>query len=535
MAGSPHGLGVWTRGLREGADRRAEFGRFGRLFPDLKQQTDVPDDALRDLAATMLDDGTGPDNQNVPSGYTYLGQFIDHDITLDVTTSGQKENDTDALLDFRTPVLDLDNVYGNGPGAQPALYDRLDSRKLALGQTGPGGAGDPGIKQSLPNDLPRTREGQASIGDPRNDENLLVAQTHLAFIKFHNKMVDKIAAEEGGNADAVFAKARQTVTWHYQWIVLNDFLARLVDFNDVQDVRTNGRKLFRFENTGKYGQPFMPIEFSAAAYRLGHSMVREQYSYNRPFFRIDFSFLFQFTGKSGGIVGDLSTVPGIAQTIKPPLGFVTPNLPGDWMIDWNRFYDINDADKPTPAGSIVPPQNPNLPPAGPSVFVRNLSRPIDPLLAKTLHNLPLGAGPGSLPFLNLLRGKNLGLPTGQDVARAIQQAGVPVPVLSAADIASKGADGAKAHELGLTERTPLWYYILKEAQLRADSQRLGPVGSRILAEVFVGMLQADRASFLHQPGWKPTLPAANQGNFTMPDLLRFVNDLDPVNEPASFS
>ena len=399
----------------------------------------------------------------------------------------------------------------------------------------PGAAGDPGIKKALPNDLLRTRQGLAAIGDPRNDENLLVAQTHLAFIKFHNKVVDRIVSEGAtGNDDAVFTEARRIVTWHFQWIVLNDFLNRVADMTDVQDVRTAGRKLFLYEQTGKYGQPFMPIEFSAGAYRLGHSMVREAYSYNRAFFDIDFSFLFQFTGKSGGIVGDLSGVAGLAQTLHLDLGFVVPGLPGDWCIDWNRFYELNDADKPTPAGSLLPATNPNLPPGGPTAFRRNFSRPLDPYVAATLHTLPGAAG--SLPFLNLLRGKNLGLPSGQDVARAMTAKGVPVPVLTADQIGGSGADGAKAKQLGFAERTPLWYYILKEAQLTAGSQRLGPVGSRILAEVFVGLLQGDPASFISkQPNWTPTLPSANPGDFTMPDLLRFVDDLDPVNEPTTFA
>jgi hypothetical protein len=501
------------------------------LFPDLPQLTDISDDALRDLAATMLDDGTGGDNQNIPAGYTYLGQFIDHDITLDVTTSGQQENDTAALLDFRTPALDLDNLYGNGPGAQPSLYDRVDGRKLAVGTTGPGGPGDAGIKKPMPNDLLRTRQGLAVIGDPRNDENLIVAQTHLAFIKFHNKVVDMIDAE-GGSASEVFTKARELVTWHYQWIVLNDFLDRLIDFNEVQDVRANGRKFFRYEHAGRYGQPFMPIEFSGAAYRLGHSMVREVYSYNRAFNRIDFSLLFQFTGKSGGILDDLASVPGIATKVGAL--FPTAALPGDWIIDWNRFYDLNNADKPTPAGSVPPAPNANIG-GGTMAFVRNMARLMDPLLAQKLHNLPLGAGPGSLPFLNLLRGRNLGLPSGQDVAKAMQQADMNISALSVDEIGNNGADGAKAKVLGLAEKTPLWYYILKEAQLRGDSQRLGPVGSRILAEVFVGLLEADPSSFVHQQDWKPTLPAANAGTFTMPDLLRFVDDIDPINEPTTFT
>ena len=524
------GHGKSLRGIEAGARRTSDFGRFGRMFPGLDPLV-VDDDRLRSLADTMLDDNSGPDNLNVPSGYTYLGQFIDHDVTLDTTTAGQNENDLDALVDFRTPLLDLDNLYGNGPGAQPSLYDRLDSRKLGIGRTQPGGGGDPGIKGGLQHDLMRTREGLAVIGDPRNDENLVVAQTHLAFVHFHNAVVDRIDQQGGGgSADQVFAAARQTVTWHYQWLVLHDFLDRLIDNNDIADVLANGRKLFRFETLGKYGQPFIPIEFSAAGYRLGHSMVRERYSYNRPFSDIDFNLLFQFTGKSGGILGDLRDQAGIGARLGIPIPPLTlSTLPSDWIIDWNRFFELDDHDQPTPAGSQPKPAPPGGPAPAPTVFKRNFSRPIDPMVASMLHTLP---GGGSLPFLNLMRGVRLGLPSGQAVAAEMNRLGVPVPTLTPDQIGS-GPDGARAAELGLTAQTPLWYYILKEAQVEAGGQRLGSVGSRILAETFIGLLQADGASFLNQPGWQPTL-GTTPGVFKMPDLLRFTGVIDPVNDPTNF-
>jgi Animal haem peroxidase len=521
---SHHGRS-FQRGLQEGGPPTTRFGRFGRLFPQLKSLV-ADNDALKALANTMRDDAATSaltsDDQNIPAGYTYLGQFIDHDITLDITPLGAHENDPNAVIDFRTPRLDLDSVYGSGPTASPNLYDRLDPNKLAVGRCGPGAAGDANVKVGLPNDLLRTREGMALIGDPRNDENLIVAQTHLAFIKFHNAIVDRIVAAGGVPAPRIFDSARQQVLWHYQWIVLNDFLDRIVDFNDVHDVLTNGRKFFKFEQCSAFSVPFMPVEFSAAAYRLGHSMVRETYNYNRAFNDTNFNLLFHFTALSGGIVSDLSPADRdankkLAEQLKLLLPFVVDKLPGDWAIDWHRFYEL---------GQPIPP------PAGAgsqdNKFRLNFARTIDPYLAPILHNLPGGAG--SLPFRNLARGVQLGLPSGQDAAGAMD-----LRPLSPQEIARSGPDGAKAHELGLDVATPLWYYILKEAQLRGEGQRLDGVGSRILAEVFVGLLQSDKESFLsQQPAWKPTLPAAQPGTFTMPDLLRLVNDLDPINEPSTF-
>ena len=123
------------------------------------------------------------------------------------------------------------------------------------------------------------------IGDPRNDENLIVAQTHLAFLKFHNRVMDTLpqGAGNSGDEDRPFGRARRTVRWHYQWLVLNDFLPRVLDRAVLNDIRNNGRRFYDFDAAPFGGRPFMPLEFSVAAYRLGHSMVRETYDYNRTF------------------------------------------------------------------------------------------------------------------------------------------------------------------------------------------------------------------------------------------------------------
>ncbi|MGF1625761.1 MAG: heme peroxidase family protein [Alphaproteobacteria bacterium] len=471
-------------------------GMFGRMFPKLPP-LQVADAKLKALAEAMLDpdplDGS-QDNAEIPGGFTYLGQFVDHDITLDLTSLSEKANDPTATENFRTPSLDLDCLYGLGPDGSPHLYARDPANpsrrlpKFLIGRNTTVGFGN--VTGDFRNDLPRSPEGIALIGDHRNDENLLVAQTHLAFLKFHNKVVDILAAKPTP-PEKLFAEARRLVTWHYQWLVLHDWVERLTEPGIVAKILHDGRKFYRFKKF-----PYIPVEFSGAAYRLGHSMVRQTYSHNRVFQNTGFDLLFGFTGLSGQIIGDLAPNPPTG-----PLPVAT--LPSNWIIDWRRFYDLG-----------TPPGTPD--------FAFNPTRKLDPFLVSELHTLP--GGGGNLAERNLQRGVRLGLPSGQDVATLMK---VKNP-LTADEIAS-GPDGAVARAQGLHKATPLWYYILKEAQVRGGGLRLGPVGSTIVAEVFVGLVHGDHQSYLWQvKNWKPTLPSAKPGDFTMADLLRLVDDINPI-------
>jgi hypothetical protein len=345
-------------------------GMFGRMFPDLRPLT-IDDGPLLELADAMKDTDPGSsegDNARIPSGFTYLGQFVDHDITLDLTAIGEKEADPSAVENFRTPALDLDSIYGLGPDGSRHLYARnpgdgdgkTPGPKLLVGRNINVAAG--GVTGEHRNDLPRSAEGFALAGDHRNDENLVVAQTHVALLKFHNKVCDQLAGA-GRSADAIFTEARRIVTWHYQWMVLHDWVERIAGQGTVAKILEQGRRFFRFRTT-----PFMPVEFSAAAYRLGHSMVREVYSHNRIFTPgglapATLQLLFRFTGLSGGIVGDLAPNPPTAPT---PVAV----LPSNWIIDWRRFHEVA---LPNPAGVAF-----------------NLSRRIDPFVVPTLHTLPGG-------------------------------------------------------------------------------------------------------------------------------------------------
>jgi hypothetical protein len=481
------------RGLELAPQSILIAGRFGRMFRNLPG-LEPADSDLKKLAEAMLEppeedeDGEQPpqppppypgnggeegpnfDNPDIPSGYTYVGQFIDHDITFDPVSSLQRQNDPDGLNDFRTPRFDLDSVYGSGPNNDPFLYDQ-EARgvKLLLGQNEHGDG-----------DLPRNSQGRALIGDPRNDENVIVSQLQFLFLRFHNKVVDVVAGE-GLSGDQLVEEAQRRVRWHYQWIVAHDFLRRvagpevvdniLVERPYVAGAGTNAsRKEIDLRFYHWQEQPFMPVEFSVAAYRFGHSMIRPDYRINTT-----------ITQDIPIFVGDPHPAPTAdLRGFRP--------LPQDWEIDWSFFFEVGDASHLQPA------------------------RLIDAKLAQPLVKLP-GLHPAALAFRNLKRGKRLDLPSGERVAAAMGVAPLTEAELQIVPIAEQ-----------LRGHTPLWFYILKEAEVHANGRRLGPVGGRIVAEVLLGLLKGDALSYINvEPNWTPTLPAANAGDFTMPDLINFVN------------
>jgi hypothetical protein len=220
----------------------------------------------------------------VPAGYTYLGQFVDHDLTFDRTSVMLGVDVSPALLlQARSPSLDLDSLYGAGPAdAGSARFYEPDGMHLRTGTT----VAADGIAAKAGFDLPRgagttvAAKRKAVIPEPRNDENLAVAQTHLAFIRFHNRVVDRLPASVPPAQR--FAQARDVVTRHYQWMLRTDYLPRICAPSIVDDVFAKGRKAFEV-GVDAMSVPTMPIEFSVAAFRLGHSMIRSAYNWNRVF------------------------------------------------------------------------------------------------------------------------------------------------------------------------------------------------------------------------------------------------------------
>ena len=466
--------------------KTAGTGRFGRLFPGLPAQGAGVDPGtiqgwLTSLGTALIDDVDANgilfpagDHTALPAGYTYLGQLIDHDLTFDPTSLPTTQVDISTLNNFRSAAFDLDSLLGFGPGATPLLYEAQSSALAGRLRTATSMAGNPGV---VANDLPRLGDGTPLIGDPRNDENLLVGQLHTALITFFNKVFVELAAgtipDLGPDGGSTSEKAARIVRWHYQWIVLNDFLPRIVEGPILAYIVANGPQHYQ----PVAGDPYMPVEFAGAAYRLGHSMVREQYHVNRNFAVATLGDLFNFSSSGGSV-----PVPAI------------------WFINWNRLFEID-----------------------PNTAV-NRARRLDPYASPTLHHLPPGVPPPrDLAVRNLLRGWSWSLPSGQAIAGALG-----VVALTPAQILAD-AGGQLCKEAPVVEPfnfhvdTPLWYYILKESEALHAGERLGSVGSTILAEVVVGLLRADPESFQNvNPGWTPTLPSTTPGQFTMADLFRYL-------------
>ncbi len=553
------GHSLMPRGLAAGAIDGVRNGRFDRLVPATKSAR--PDDAmLAKLANFMVmsfdengeagaDAGKpihtaepADENATINAAYTYFGQFVDHDVTLDTTDFGQSQKDVSATVDFRTPALDLDCVYGGGPADQPSLYRKAKNgarHLLRLGEsTHKTGGGH--IHQDLLRLPPISADDPAAvalIGDKRNDENKIVAQFQATMISLHNKIYeDEDFHRHIEDPNDRFTNTVRLTRWHYQWVVLNDFLLdkllmpdALFGFGSIyhphltlyDSVMANGRDY-----------PFMPVEFSGGVYRLGHSMVRPSYSLS-----------------TGNITkGHHPRIPTFGKQGEDLRGFGEP-ITKEWLIDWGFFVK---GVAPTNAKSEwVLPQP---------------SYRIDTRIGDPLSHLPEFEGKpplqANLAYRNLLRAVGLGLPTGEELAEAIN-----IVPLSTDEVWSAGSrdyketaakseiksrrdamatNGFAAHFAG---RTPLWFYVLREAEWfgcarslpkeyldhippedKANAaqenknfggQHLGPLGSRIVLETILGLLWHDRRSFLHDATWRPHTKLNKSGKFTLGKLIDY--------------
>jgi hypothetical protein len=427
-------------------------------------------DARDDLAAGPLElivnpslSSNNPDNEEHTAGVTFMGQFLDHDITFDTSSRLGKPTNPRGVPNARRPFFDLDSVYGAGPAASPLLYDPTDAAKLRIESGG------------RHEDLPRDGFGRAIIADPRNDENLIVAGLHAAVLLFHNNVVDLVRREHPAWAqDAVFAEARRVTTWHYQWLILHELLPQFVGTSVVDDVMTGSRRFY----TPKGSDALIPVEFQIA-YRFGHSMVR-------PSYRVNFS------------GNDSEPFFALVFDNAPTASLDPPDLRGGArserrFVGWQTFFRF-----PGFENDVRP------------------NKRIDAKLSTPLFDLPLGAifagaPPTSLAQRNLLRHLTWGIPSGQAIATEMG-----APVLTAHQLAE-----LRGIHPRFVESTPLWYYVLREAELFADGRHLGPVGGRLVAEVFAGLLQLDPESYLNrEPEFTPFLGTV-AGSFRVTDFLTF--------------
>jgi Animal haem peroxidase len=403
---------------------------YGRMFPELPS-FEADEQFLHALgrAGGLCDCGDADDTPdslgNAAAGWPIFGQFVAHDITADRSIL-RSHTKTGELRNARSPQLNLECLYGDGPTGHPFLYQRDDPAKFLLGVDGA--------------DIQRNAEGIAVIGDPRNDSHMLMSQLHLAMLKAHNKFVDE-ARLGGAPSDHVFDEATTQLRWHYQWIILNEFLPTLVGQPLADQMLREGPRWFRPGTAG-----FIPLEFADAAYRYGHAQIRHRYLLN------------------------LHTDP--VPLFPDLLGFRP--VPRERAINWTLFFD---------ASGAKPAQR---------------SKKIDGKLVRALIELPVAVTGEceiedyhSLAVRDLQRGQGVGLPSGEAVARYI------------------GIGPLTEEQVGLTStgwhgETPLWFYILREADACTGGHCLGPVGGRIVTEVLVGLIDKDPTSYRQKnPEWAP--------------------------------
>jgi hypothetical protein len=458
--------------------------KFDYIFPELASdpQQLLPEDFttiqnLLALGTTMKEAGTDPQlDSAIPSAYTYFGQFVDHDLSLEVVTKRMPLDDPSVtplcfprrINNSRRPILDLEPIYANycdGVNCYSIPRDPTNSGRIAIGRTSQSDPPVPGKSEN--NDLVRegfifksSRDRAAKIGDSRNDQNLMISQMHVAFLRAHNRIVD-----EGCS----FEEASKILRQHYQHIILNDYLPRIVDPDTLKCARANYQKIYH----PAHGDTFMPFEFSVAAFRFGHSMIRRSYFYNVNFDTSDLERLL-----TPNALGNYFT------------------LPASWIIQWENFVD---------GGT-------------------NRARRIDTHLVAPLFALPNPNAPGAnalnLAQSDLLRGYLLRLPTGQAVANRLG-----LPVMSANEIEAAVTDIQQADLLrasGFSSRTPLWFYILAEAA-HHGKDFLGPVGGTIVASVLTGLVAHSPDSIMETPGWVPSL--SNTKAFDLSALLKFAGVL----------
>jgi len=446
-------------------------GRFGRLFRTQHHVSPLytNPNALIELGkpgGVMDSQGAKELTQTVPLGMIFLGQFIDHDITFDTESRFSSVNNPQEIENFRTPNLDLDCIFGEGPEDEPFLYE-ADSLKLMTG------ASNKNLQQAASlekEDLARNGQGKAIIGDPRNDENRIISQMQLLFIRFYNKVYDQVAATlpEDHDQTEVYKEARRIAVWHYQWIILHEFLPLLIGKDLLDSIIANGRKWYQPK-----ARPFMPVEFSVAAYRFGHSMIPQKLRLQEGGAEHDL-----FSEEIGGGFSKIEN--------------------SDQVVQWSQFFDTEGT--------------------------HQLATKLDIKLSSELLNLPFlqsipVAHERSLATRNLQRSNSFLLPSGESVANCLG--------IDSSRVVDTADDLLRGHSVDLSAGIPLWLYVLIEGgELGRDGEAgegLGPVGGKIVGEVLYGLLELDHGSFLgSNRNWTPTL--SDSGNYTMKDLIEFTED-----------
>jgi hypothetical protein len=456
--------------------------------------------ALAALGTAMMSGKRARKESNIPAGFTYFGQFVFHDMTY---------ADKDTGLNLRTPALDLDSVFDQATLIHDDAALPMPDY-LGIGWTKAG-------RMPLPQDLPRIQEGcrwgRPLIDDDRNDDFLPLAQCHLLLIKFYNAIARWMGlAFREANEDALrsrWEKVRQLWVEHFQSAVLHDYLPRVTDPRVYADVMANGRRLVA-PCTVSGDRPWLPLEFSVAVARFGHSMVRDNYQpWNReiPEFRV--------TVQEFMDLSYLNSNDHLATNLH--------GLSTEWAINWEIFFEFSNRSYDCP-----PPL---------------MASALDTVLAAELASLPecikddhgcfesrFSSPPFNLAQESLRRGYDCELATAQQLIRHLEAKIPCVEKLSCCDLVVDDPEvaGVFAEFDELETATPLWFYVLKEAEVLGGGQHLGPLGSRILMETIHAALCSSDHSILRTVNWRPVLPRVGKHAFTMVDMILFADNVNQL-------
>lgn len=457
-------------------------GRFGRMFPGHSPMFLNPKSLINlGKVGGPMDGGKIDDlSQTVPLGMVYLGQFLDHDITLDTTSAFGRNNVVGEIENFRTPALDMDCIFGEGPEDEPFLYEE-DSLRLLTGESN----NNIGQNQATEkHDLARNGMGRAIIGDARNDENRIVSQLQLTFIRFYNAIYNDIEAHSipGIDEKIIYEEARQLTMWHYQWIIVNEFLPTMCGEVVVDRVLGQGRHHYK-----PCDRPFIPVEFSIGAYRFGHSMITQNVQLQKG------GKAFDLFSKNVGI--GFQRITSTSQ-----------------IIDWEQFFDFDGT--------------------------HQRASKLDMTMASTLLDLPFidehtPQHLHSLATRNVMRGQSFLLPSGETIARCMKRDEDEIN-----QVRDYVLNKCVGFNVDFDAGIPLWCYILAEAATigREDKdgfklgEGLGPVGGCIIAEVILGLIEFDPNSYLgSNRNWQPVL--GNGSDYTMVDLIK--KSRESISQPIN--
>ena len=459
--------------------------------------------AVDELAYCMIDEQAAVDS-NIPAGYTYLSQFFFHDITWLSEKGGVPKNKASS-------ALDMDSVLGNQfANAEPACAGSTDLLRIGLTLDGYGKLGP------LPEDVPRKPRcsvvsdddpyptGFPLIPDPRNEGFLQLAQTHLIFLKFYNA----VARRNGFGGDFDEPATKREFIQHVQSVLLYDLLHKLIDLTIYEDIVVrNGRRVIH-PNPIATDYPFLiPIEFAAGAARYGHSMVRASYDWNAE----------HGANNPAELLGLVTHSYQNSDPDHSPL----LNLEPDWVIDWKRYFDfrnlVTGAPNPVKANAIGPRLVETM--GSLPTYIRPTSPASKVPRTKTTFNLAKETLHRQLEF------RMASAQTMIDAINATMPVALKIDKLTDDELA-----GSQSQPIGkafgafpeLLEKTPIWFYVLREAEVRGNGNRLGPLGSRLVAETFHAAVEAAGADAItaHED-WAPTLPCHDAARFKMADLILF--------------